>query len=178
MHIRPANLPEDIPAIARLHVDTWRAAYNRIMPQEFLDSLTYADREEQLGERFETWKGGFVFVACEASEIVGFVWAGPAHSAQPAGDAEIYSLYVAPGKQGRGVGRALMQTAARELLGRGLSSAFLYVFKENAPARRFYESLGGRLAGEKLYSPGAFTISEVSYAWDDLAALLPAEANQ
>ena len=38
--IRPATL-EDAPAIARVHVDTWRTTYAGIVPDEHLAKLSY-----------------------------------------------------------------------------------------------------------------------------------------
>ena len=35
----------DSSAIARVHVDTWRSTYGGIVPQDFLDALSYAQRE-------------------------------------------------------------------------------------------------------------------------------------
>lgn len=45
MLIREAT-HEDIPAIARAHVDTWIATYQEIFPDEFLKSMTYQKREQ------------------------------------------------------------------------------------------------------------------------------------
>ena len=36
--IRPAEL-DDAPAIAQVHVDTWRSNYAGMIPQAYLDSL-------------------------------------------------------------------------------------------------------------------------------------------
>ena len=33
--------PEDLPDMARIRVDTWKAAYRGIVPDAYLDSLTY-----------------------------------------------------------------------------------------------------------------------------------------
>ena len=45
IRIREAD-PIDAGAIARVHVDTWRAAYAGILSAEFLAGLSYADREQ------------------------------------------------------------------------------------------------------------------------------------
>ena len=38
--IREAH-PNDGPGMAKVHVDTWRAAYRGILPDDFLDGLSY-----------------------------------------------------------------------------------------------------------------------------------------
>jgi hypothetical protein len=40
-----AATTEDIPAIARVHVDTWRSTYSGIIPEEYLANLSYKQRE-------------------------------------------------------------------------------------------------------------------------------------
>ncbi|BDI14956.1 hypothetical protein ANSO36C_07580 [Nostoc cf. commune SO-36] len=44
MAIREANLA-DAPAIAKVHVDTWRTTYSNLMPAKFLADLSYEERE-------------------------------------------------------------------------------------------------------------------------------------
>jgi hypothetical protein len=43
----------DIPAIARVHVDTWRSAYSGIVPDEVLTDLSYEKRENAWQSVFE-----------------------------------------------------------------------------------------------------------------------------
>jgi hypothetical protein len=44
MVIRKADI-KDIPGIAKVHVDSWRTTYKGIVPETFLDSLSYESRE-------------------------------------------------------------------------------------------------------------------------------------
>ena len=41
--IRPAEI-DDAPAIARVHVETWRWSYRGIVPEAYLDSTTVQNR--------------------------------------------------------------------------------------------------------------------------------------
>src|ERR1041385_8579918 len=47
--IRPAA-PEDAPAIARVHVESWRTTYRGIFPQGLLDGLSIEDRARSWNE--------------------------------------------------------------------------------------------------------------------------------
>jgi hypothetical protein len=49
MLIRRATL-EDAAAIARVRVDTWRTAYRGIVPDEFLDNMSYEGNESRWAE--------------------------------------------------------------------------------------------------------------------------------
>lgn len=51
-------------------------------------------------------------------------------------------LYVAPGRRGRGLGRALMEAALREARERGADTMDIGVDEPDHVARRLYESLG------------------------------------
>ena len=41
----------------------------------------------------------------------------------------------------------------------------------NAPARGFYEAIGGRLVGERLFDEDGVMLPDVVYAWADIKAL-------
>ena len=55
---------------------------------------------------------------------------------------EIRSFFVAPGRWGGGVGRALMEGALDSLRERGHSTATVWSFAANDRANAFYEALG------------------------------------
>ena len=40
---------------------------------------------------------------------------------------------------------------------------------ENAPARRFYEAMGGRTGETRIERRGELVLDEIAYLWDDLA---------
>jgi ribosomal protein S18 acetylase RimI-like enzyme len=54
----------------------------------------------------------------------------------------IYYLAVAPQRQGRGLGRAILRAAEAWLGARGIAKLQLMVRKSNAPVLKFYETLG------------------------------------
>jgi mycothiol synthase len=79
-------------------------------------------------------------------ELIGFHWTkvhggdGHAHGHETIG--EVYVVGVAPGQQGRGLGRALTVAGLRHLRGLGLAQAMLYVEGDNVAAQAVYRSLG------------------------------------
>jgi len=175
MTVREATR-EGIPGIARVHVNTWRTAYRGIVPDSFLDSLTYEGRTAYWQDEFPPPEfGGFVYVAEVGGEIAGFVLAGPPDPPRPDYDGEIGALHVTPEHQGKGLGRALVRAGARRLRERGAATMLLYVFCDNEPARRFYESLGGELLNERTLEIAGKTIHEVAYGWRDITTLLGEE---
>jgi ribosomal protein S18 acetylase RimI-like enzyme len=178
MTIREATR-DDIPGIARVHVNTWRTAYRGIVPDSFFDSLTYESRAADWQNEFPPPElGGFVYVAEVDGEIAGFVLAGPPDPPRPDYDGEIGALHVTPEHQGKGLGRALVRAVARRLGERGAATMLLYVFSDNEPARRFYEALGGELLNERTLEIAGKMIHEVAYGWRDITTLLAGEQEE
>jgi len=177
--IRPAA-PRDAPAIAQVHVETWRAAYAGLVPDRYLVALT--ERGQTLNWQRHIagrGRGGAVLVA-EArgpggAEVVGFGSCGGLRGSDLPYRAEIYTLYVAPDWQGRGLGRDLLGGLFNSLLRAGLPSAYLWVLSGN-PARFFYEQMAGRRVGERKERFAGSLLDETAYAWTDLESWAAARA--
>jgi len=54
----------------------------------------------------------------------------------------------------------------------GMTALQIGCLAANAPARRFYESLGGRLIGERLFDEEGVMLPEVVYEWADIETLV------
>jgi ribosomal-protein-alanine N-acetyltransferase len=95
--------------------------------------------------------GAIGLLAEEDDALVGLALVSAA-----ADEAEILTIAVDPAAQRRGVGRALMQAAAREARQRGAQALFLDVAADNIPARALYEGLGYKAVGQRkaYYSAG------------------------
>jgi ribosomal protein S18 acetylase RimI-like enzyme len=173
MPIRDATLA-DVPAIARVHVDSWRVTYRGLMPDDLLAGLSYKDRERQWTAaitRADTGRGCLV-VADEGEDgIVGFASGGQCRG-DWGYDGELYAIYLSAAHQGRGLGKALHLAVAERLAAQGRTSMLTWVLDTNAGARGFYEALGGIRAGEKTEEMDGATLREVAYGWPDVAELL------
>jgi GNAT superfamily N-acetyltransferase len=149
--IRPAQAA-DIPAIHQMVRDL--AAYERSLHEV---SATEGDlRAALLADRPSL----FAHVAEEDGQAVGFALWFLNYSTW-LGRHGIYleDLYVKPERRGQGHGRALLVELARICVERGYPRLQWWVLDWNAPARRFYESVGAvpmdewtvyRLAGPAL----------------------------
>ena len=170
--IRKAT-PADAAGIARAHVDSWRTTYRGLVADEILQGLSYERRLERWRETLSDLQSpDFLFVAeDEGGEILGFVSAGPERSGDPDHRGEVMAIYLVQKAQYRGFGWELMRAAAVELLARGFSSMLVWVLKDNTPARKFYEALGGLPLREQAITIGGRDYLEVAYGWRDLASL-------
>jgi ribosomal protein S18 acetylase RimI-like enzyme len=166
--VRAAEL-EDVPGIARVHVDAWQAAYAGILPQAYLDQLTVQNRTMTWVRILERSAPHLITLVSEDHNrrIVGFVSAGQARTEDPRFGAEITSLYVMPGFQRKGHGRRLFMAAADRLAKRKMNGLLVWVLAEN-PARGFYETVGGKPMTEITRSFAGKPLREVGYGWETI----------
>lgn len=163
--IRPAGLA-DARAIAEVHVASWRAAYRGIIEADFLAELSVAEREASWRERLSVAGDPFSLVAEDAAgAVLGFARGGPERGAEAPGRGEVYALYLAPEQRGRGAGRALFLALAEALRAAGMAETCVWALAANAPARRFYERLGGVLEAERILRIGMTDHPEVRYGY-------------
>jgi ribosomal protein S18 acetylase RimI-like enzyme len=167
--IRPAT-PDDAPAIAQVHVETWRSAYRGIVPAAHLAALSTRQRTDRWTEILR--KPDQITFVAETPErgVVGFANGGPERETTDPRRAELYALYVLPDQHRRAIGRRLTAALARWLADTNFESLTVWVLEEN-PSRRFYERLGGTLAGRKEIEIAGRTLGEVAYEWTDVRSL-------
>jgi len=104
--IRPGT-SGDAEGVARVHVETWQAAYAHALPSEQLQALSVEDAVQRHRRRPPG------LVADQDGEILGFVDVGA--SRDPGTDGELFAIYVHPEHSGTGVGRALIDAGEAEL---------------------------------------------------------------
>jgi ribosomal protein S18 acetylase RimI-like enzyme len=154
--VRPAR-PEDAEAIARVQVDTWRAAYARAVPAETLAGVDVDGRTRMwtqfLGGDSVTFVGEF------DGEIRGFINVGA--SREHPGLGELFTIYVLPEAWGTGLATALIERGEEALRALGFTGATLNVLADNQRACRFYERQGW--AREETFQ-GTFLGNEVELA--------------
>lgn len=156
----------DAAAIARVHAISWQANYRGILDDAWLDTAVLADRTALWRARLSADDPRrYVAVATTGGGLVGFIcaWAG--------GDARYGSLidnvHVLPSSAGRGIGTELL-AGAFEFLERTASAhgVFLWVYEQNAGARRLYDRLGARhIETVTRDNPGGGTGRLCRYAW-------------
>jgi GNAT superfamily N-acetyltransferase len=158
--VRPAVV-DDAEAVDVVRFTSWRAAYGRFVPAAFFDGFDHAAAVAR-------WRAGLTdggrraFVAERDGAVVGFCTYGPCRDADRPDADEIYAVYAMPEHWSSGVGRALMGAALQALRGRPV---VLWVLRDNARARRFYEIAGLRPDGAARDTTmlGGVPLPEVRY---------------
>jgi len=127
--------PADAAAVAALHAVSFRRGWGEDeILQLLLDRAVVTQRMTNGGK------------------LIGFIM-----SRRAAGEAEILSVAIAPGWQGRGLSRDLLNWHLRRLAGLGVRAVYLEVGEHNAPACRLYRRAGFREVGRRqgYYEDGA-----------------------
>lgn len=169
---------EDIPAIAALHIEGWKAAYGGLVDQGYLDGLS-------IEKRTADWQGWMatgesdILIAEQDGHTVGFITTGRTKTPPPGSSpirplysAEVYALYLHPDVWRQGIGKALLCQAASNLKAQKHSTLCLWVLDGNARAKAFYEKMGGQKVGSKVVEIGPSKVKEACYGWRDTTNLI------
>ena len=148
--IRAATV-DDAEAIAEVNVESWRWAYDGLLPASVLDALSIEDRAAE-------WRSMLAGPVCDVSvatavdgRVVGFASIGTTRDddVPPPTTGELFALYVRPETAGAGIGRLLLQEAESRLRDLGFTRATLWVLETNERGRRFYERHGWSFDGTR-----------------------------
>jgi len=155
IEIRNAQ-PDDAHAIATVHVESWQTAYQELLPDSVLASLSVLDRER-------TWykilhdppPRTAVLLATSNVAVLGFVAVGPDQdTAAASGAGQLYAIYVRSDQRGRGIGTQLHNAAMDRLRTLGFTDATLWVLEGNERAIHFYRSNGWLADGAQQIDKG------------------------
>ena len=160
----------DVEGIARAHVQGWRESYKNFLAPEALAGLSVEERvrlwQRALAEPEP--RARLLVAEMDDGEIVGFIRGGPTggKGAEFAAEAEIFAIYLLDKAKRQGIGRKLMTGVFDHLAAHGFRSVGLWVLKDNLPARRFYETLGGTAGPEQSFDLRGQMVTEVAYRFE------------
>ncbi|MGF2616120.1 GNAT family N-acetyltransferase [Rossellomorea vietnamensis] len=161
---------KDAIGIAKVQVDTWKTTYGGLVPESYLQAMTYESRERKWKEIL---KKGTVYIAKnELDEIVGFSCGGEERSGNyPDYHGELYAIYILKEYQRSGLGKSLVKPVISDLINRGIFSMVVIVLEKN-PSKSFYESLHGKKIDTLTTEIAGKPLQESVYGWKDINQLL------
>lgn len=101
------------------------------------------------------------WLAVASGQAIGLIAAFTAEPDVDPGDRHVVSMWVEPVWRGLGIADLLMESLVAWALGDGAHSLSLWVVKDNARARQFYERLGFVTTGQEAPVPSKPTLIEV-----------------
>jgi ribosomal protein S18 acetylase RimI-like enzyme len=168
----------DAARIAAIHVAAWRETYADMMPAATLAGLDVAEWAERWAAKLaDPDPASATFLALDTAGTA----AGFGHCRRQSSEklgafsGEIASIYLLGRIQRRGAGRRLLREMAAHLTSHGCDSASVWVFREAAHARHFYEAHGAAPTGvEGVWEIYGMVLPDMAYGWRDLGGLLSA----
>ena len=157
----------DAAGIANVYVEAWRDAYAGMIPDRVLLGMSRRQHASIWSRALANDRNREDVIVAVDGPVVGFGSCGRARGAGLPHQGEVYTLYVLPGHQGRGIGKSLLASLFGALRANGWRSALIWVLADN-PARFFYHAMGGvwiAVREEKLWGT---TLREMAYGWTDL----------
>ena len=169
MIIRRATI-SDAPGIAKVHVDSWRTTYKGIIPQSFLDGLSYEQRTK-LWQNNVSDKTNTIFIAENEGEIIGFVTGGTRNKNEEAGASDLTSIYLLEEWQGKSVGKKLLNQIMIAFLEQGYLKIYVDVLAANK-TRQFYQYYGAEYVKTVQLSIAGKTLDEEIYVWNNVEKVI------
>lgn len=139
--IKTMETPEEIEGKSLVHWQTWREAYDDLLPEEFQETMTL-EKCRFLSQKYPE----NTLIAMDGKKVVGFISYGNFRD-EAIQVGEIIALYVLKDYYGKGVSEQLMHAAFVAL--DHVSEIYLWVLKDNKRAIAFYQKMGFSFDGQE-----------------------------
>ena len=151
--IKTMETPEEIEGKSLVHWQTWREAYDDLLPADFQETMTL-EKCRFFSQKYPE----NTLIAMDGKKVVGFISYGNfCDEAIQAG--EIIALYVLKDYYGKGVSKQLMHAAFVAL--DQFSEIYLWVLKDNKRAIAFYQKMGFTFDGQEQILKLGKTVKEL-----------------
>ena len=145
--IKTMETPEEIEGKSLVHWQTWREAYDNLLPADFQETMTL-EKCRFFSQKYPE----NTLIAMDGKKVVGFISYGN-YRDETIQAGEIIALYVLKDYYGKGVSKQLMHAAFVAL--DQFSEICLWVLKDNKRAIAFYQKMGFTVDGpEKILELG------------------------
>lgn len=139
--IKTMETPEEIEGKSLVHWQTWREAYDDLLPAEFQETMTL-EKCRFFSQKYPE----NTLIAMDGKKVVGFISYGNFRD-EAIQVGEIIALYVLKDYYGKGVSKQLMHAAFVAL--DQFSEIYLWVLKDNKRAIAFYQKMGFTFDGQE-----------------------------
>lgn len=153
----------DAETFGNIHVESWKAAYKDIIPDEYLSNMNPNKRAQRLLQGLSNQTESQYYVADNNNTIIGNLIIGKYDGDDNIG--EVGAIYLLPDFWGKGYGKFMMDFALKELKNIGYNTIVLWVLEDNLRARRFYEKAGFVPSGEKKKINIGKSLIEIKYTY-------------
>ena len=139
--IQTMETPEEIEGKSLVHWQTWREAYDDLLPANYQETMTL-EKCRFFSQKYPE----NTLIAMDGKKVVGFISYGN-YRDETIQAGEIIALYVLKDYYGKGVSKQLMHAAFVAL--DQFSEIYLWVLKDNKRAIAFYQKMGFTFDGQE-----------------------------
>ena len=139
--IKTMETPEEIEGKSLVHWQTWREAYDDLLPANYQETMTL-EKCRFFSQKYPE----NTLIAMDGKKVVGFISYGN-YRDETIQAGEIIALYVLKDYYGKGVSKQLMHAAFVAL--DQFSEIYLWVLKDNKRAIAFYQKMGFSFDGQE-----------------------------
>ena len=139
--VKQMETPEEIEGKSLVHLQTWREAYDDLLPADFQETMTL-EKCRFFSQKYPE----NTLIAMDGKKVVGFISYGNFRD-ETIQAGEIIALYVLKDYYGKGVSKQLMHAAFVAL--DQFSEIYLWVLKDNKRAIAFYQKMGFTFDGQE-----------------------------
>lgn len=159
---------EDLKQVVDVNTKSWRESYQHIIDQSTINNLNSDEALVRRQKNFIENPHLISYVALYQDRIIGFCDAGALrdHPFRSKNEVvkqrvkgEIFALYILNDHKGKKLGKALVEKIMGDFHDQNLYPFAIFALKDNLPACRFYEKLGGQ-----LFAEGVIAINDKDYA--------------
>jgi ribosomal protein S18 acetylase RimI-like enzyme len=143
---------DETDRLAQIFVAAWHAGYRDVVPAEVLAGID----EPTVTRWFASWQDSSeltTIVADTDGTATGFARYGTDPQEPDPTVGYLAALYVHPEAAGRGIGRTLLTAVIDRFVAGHCTAVTLWVFRDNAVARKLYSSVGFAADGAELTDP-------------------------
>ncbi|WP_439865832.1 GNAT family N-acetyltransferase [Pseudomonas syringae] len=142
MSIRIA-IPKDSLQIATIHLESWKSAYEGIIPSAYINRITLEARLSHWTKEIASGESDLYVKVDRFDRVLGWMAMGvDREHPEDRSVAEIQAIYVSPIHTRQGIGRELFDHVMPLFQSAGCTRVVVWVLESNAPAIDFYHQRG------------------------------------
>jgi len=146
--------PADAPDMAEVIIRSWEAAYRGIVPDDYIWEKN-ATRLEFYQRTITDENKTFYVIQADGSTVGVMSFGEPGDETKRASLHELWSLYLHPERQRRGIGTQAMDFVLAEARRLGKKELLVWVLEDNVNAIKFYTKCGfSPDGGERFWEYG------------------------
>ena len=138
----------DESVLAYIQTESWKAGFKDILRADVLERCTQVDKATAMYRRLLEQNVGKGYILKVEGKPHCIAWWDTTREKDMSGYAELICIHSLQDKWRKGYGSRMMNKILEDVSTAGFSKVMLWVFEDNARARRFYEAHGFTTSGK------------------------------